>query len=383
LSSISQEVALHLNEEYCSSCSICASLCPFEAIKKDPQTGKTTLEIEKCQVCGICYSACPAQALSIGYYDADSLFRYLERARKEYDSDRLLIMCKGVAPDFKLAGELLGISKFIPLSVPCVGRLPEDLFLRTLTKLEVKKIYLLVCEEDFCRFEKGSRITGRKIRALNLLLEQFGYGEEVISLKRYTPKVKADRDKCIKCGNCVFYCPYESAKLVGSEAAKFNLDSCRGCGLCIALCPAMALELENWEGEFISASISRLASQIKEPKILIFRCQWAAFPPLDGEFSENVGIIDLPCAGRVDTLHILEALGKGIKGILIAACPEDECKLKRGSKEARRSVEALKERLGQIGLGERLHFCSVAPRYPQSFNQELERFKVEIERSQG
>ena len=383
MSLISQEEeALHLEEDYCSNCSICSSLCPFDAIKRNPETGKIALEIEKCQVCGICYSACPARAISIDYYDADTLFRYLEKVKRGYDSDVLLIMCKGGSPDFKLAGDLFGVSKFIPLSVPCLGRLPEDIFLKAIASLEIRKFYLLACEEEFCRFERGSRFTGRKIKALNLLLEQLGY-KEVINLRQYTPKVKADKDKCIKCGNCVFYCPYETVKLVGSEPAEFNLGSCRGCGLCATLCPAMALELENWERESISASISRLASKIKEPKILVFRCQWAAFPPLNEGLNQNVGIIDLPCAGRVDTLHILEALGKGIESILIAACPEEECKLKKGSKEARRYVGVLKERLNQIGLGEKLHFSTIAPRYPQSFSRELQQFKEKIGGSKG
>jgi 2-oxoacid:acceptor oxidoreductase delta subunit (pyruvate/2-ketoisovalerate family) len=369
-------VALRLNEDQCSSCSICASLCPFEALKRDPETGKTTLEIEKCQVCGICYSACPAGAISIDYYDVASLISYLEKSKKEYDSDVLVMMCKGSAPDFSLAAELFGVSKFIPLSVPCVGRIPAEIFPKVLT-MGIKKIYVLACEEDSCRFKRGSPITGRRISVVNLLLEYLGYGKEVISLKWNTPKVKADREKCIKCGNCVFYCPYEAVKLESPEAARFDLDACRGCGLCVAMCPAMALELEGWENGRISASISKLASEMKKPKILVFRCQWAVFQSPE-ELDGNVGIIDLPCAGRVEALHILEAFEKGIDGVLVAACPEEECKLERGSREAQRQVNALKERLSQIGLGEKLHFCTVAPRNPQDFENELKQFREKI-----
>ena len=81
---MNQEVAVKLNEEQCSNCSICSSLCPFEALKRDPQTGKTVLEIEKCQVCGICYSTCPASAISTIYYEIDSLIRYLTKAKQEH-----------------------------------------------------------------------------------------------------------------------------------------------------------------------------------------------------------------------------------------------------------------------------------------------------------
>lgn len=371
-------VALELREESCSNCSICSSLCPFEAIKKDPQTGKAVLEIEKCQVCGICYSNCPARAIDIIYYDVDSLSRYLERVKQNYDSDTLLIMCKGSAPDSSGIEKLFRISKYIPLSVPCVGRLPEDLLLKAITSWGIDKIYILACDEDYCRFERGSAITRRKILALNLLLEQFGYGKEAINLKQNSLKVKADRDRCIICGNCIFYCPYDAAKLESPGAAIFDLDLCHGCGLCVALCPAMALELENWEGERISALVSRLSLEMEKPRILVFRCQWSVFPSLDGEFLPNVGVVDLPCAARVDILHILEAFQKGVDGVLIAACPEEDCKLERGSKAAQRSVLALKKRLSQIGFEDRLHFCSVTPRYPESFTRELQQFKEKI-----
>jgi len=372
-----ERVALKLNEDYCSSCSICSSLCPYEAIKRDTETGKTVLEIEKCQVCGICYSTCPAKAIDIIYYDIASLTRYLERAKQEYECDTLVIMCKGSAPDFAGIERLFGVAKFIPLSVPCVGRIPEEVFLKAIV-MGIKEIHVLACDENYCRFDRGSPITGRKILALNLLLEQLGYGKEVITLKRNSLKVKADRDLCIGCGNCAFYCPYEAVKLE-TPVAKFDLASCRGCGLCVAMCPAMALELENWEGERISALISKLSSEMEKPSTLVFRCQWAVFPPLDGELAPNIRFIDLPCAARVDTLHILEAFQEGIDGVLIAACSKEDCKLEGGGGEAQHSVAALRERLSQIGFQDRLHFCTVAPRYPEQFDRELEQFSKRIE----
>lgn len=357
---------------------MCSSACPFEAIKRDPETGKLLLEIEKCQVCAICYSSCPAKAIDIIYYDINSLTVYLENAKEEYKSDSLVIMCKGSAPDFEDVEKLFGISNFIPLSIPCVGRIPPELLLKAISSMGIKMIYILACDENYCRFERGSSITGRRITALNIFLEQLGYTKELIKLKRHSLKVKADRNKCISCGNCVFYCPYDAAKLEQGTAT-FDLELCRGCGLCVTLCPAFALDLEHWEEDRISALIFELPKEKKKPNILVLRCQWSVFPRLDEEFDSNVHVIDMPCAARVDPLHIVEAFRQGIDGILIAACPEEDCKSKTGSKEARRATTALKKTLSQIGLEERLHFCSVAPRYPESFYEELRQFKVRIE----
>ena len=113
-------VAVKQNVDYCSNCVICSSLCPYDALKKDTETNKITLEIEKCQVCGLCYSTCPAGAIETIYYDIDSLTRYLEKARQEYDSDTLVVMCRGSAPDFAEVKKLFGVAEFIPLSVPCL-----------------------------------------------------------------------------------------------------------------------------------------------------------------------------------------------------------------------------------------------------------------------
>ncbi len=378
---IEARTAVKVNEERCSACSLCSSLCPFEALRREG--GKVVLQIEKCQVCGLCYSSCPAKAIDVLYYDLDSLTRYLKDAKQRYGSDVLLIACKGASPDFTQAEKIFKLSSYIPLAVPCVGRIPEEVYLRALGELGLRKIYVLACDEDYCRFERGSKMGGRRIAALNLVLSQLGLGEEVITLKRNSLKVKAEPDKCIRCGNCVFYCPYEAAALQGTQPASFNLELCRGCGICAAICPAEALELESWERERLSGLIARLTSDMESPRILVFRCQWAAFPELDGGLAPNVRVIDLPCAGRLDVGHVLEAFDRGVEGVLVAACPEEDCKMEKGSKEAQHRVEALRKKLAEVGLGENLRFSFVAPRYPESFNEELKKFKESLKGSGG
>ncbi|HEY78057.1 MAG TPA: hydrogenase iron-sulfur subunit [Dehalococcoidia bacterium] len=372
-----QAVAVKQNIDYCSSCAVCSTLCPYEALKKDAETGKITLDVTKCQVCGLCYANCPARVIDTLYYDLDSLLNYLEQAKKEYASDTLTIMCRGSAPDIDGVSKLFGTPKFIPLLVPCVGRIPDEVYLKALL-MGINKINVLACDVDYCRFERGSAVTGRKIIALNLLLDQLGYRRDTITLKRNSLKVKVDANLCIACGNCVFFCPYNAAELKSPGGITFDLDACRGCGLCVAMCPATALELENWEQERISQLISRFSSEMKSPKILTFRCQWASFPPLNGEPAPNIRFIDLPCASRVDRFHILEAFQKGVDGVMVAACSEDDCKQERASGKAQHSVATLSDRLEQIGFKERLHFCSVSPRYPEELDRELEQFSQKI-----
>jgi NADPH-dependent glutamate synthase beta subunit-like oxidoreductase/coenzyme F420-reducing hydrogenase delta subunit/Pyruvate/2-oxoacid:ferredoxin oxidoreductase delta subunit len=199
-----------------------------------------------------------------------------------------------------------------------------------------------------------------------------------LGLRPSVAKINVDENLCIRCGNCVYLCPYEAPTLVSPGLVKIDLDKCHGCGICAAMCPAFALDIENWERERISALISQLAAEMASPKVLVFRCQWTALPPLDGDFTKNARVIDLPCAAKVETYHILEALQQGVDGVLVAACPEEDCKRGRGSRQAKHSVTALQEKLKQMGYGDRIHFCTVKPRHPEIFNQELAQFIEKI-----
>ena len=81
--------AITINQDLCSRCSICHSICPYEAIKRDPETGKVEIDLQKCQVCGICYSACPVMAVEIAYYDYESLLKHVKTLREKCRSDML------------------------------------------------------------------------------------------------------------------------------------------------------------------------------------------------------------------------------------------------------------------------------------------------------
>jgi coenzyme F420-reducing hydrogenase delta subunit/Na+-translocating ferredoxin:NAD+ oxidoreductase RNF subunit RnfB len=371
------KAAVNINDDYCSRCTICSSLCPYEAITQDRTNHQMVLDIEKCQVCGICYSACPAKAIDTVYYSTDSVLKYLQKIRPEYQSDTLVIMCEGSAPDFSEVGKLFGVKDFIPLSVPCVGRISEEVLLKVLLA-GIKKIDILACDEDYCRFHRGSPLAGRRILALNRMLEQLGYGKEAITLKRNSLKVTVDKDLCIACGTCVAYCPYHAPKLESVGGISFDLEACRGCGLCVALCPAFALDLDNWERDRILNMIPQLLKEVKPPKILVFRCQWAVYPPLNGDMSPNIRTIELPCAGRVEALYVLEALQHGADGVMVVACSEEDCKQEGVSARAEHVVARIKEKLDQIGLGDRLNFAPVSPRYPGQVEEKIGEFRDKI-----
>ncbi len=53
-----------MNQEQCSGCRICNSLCPFNAISSIDDRMVTEINPALCQGCGTCVAACPAGAIS-------------------------------------------------------------------------------------------------------------------------------------------------------------------------------------------------------------------------------------------------------------------------------------------------------------------------------
>lgn len=58
----------------------------------------------------------------------------------------------------------------------------------------------------------------------------------------------------------------------------------------------------------------------------------------------------MPCTGRVDIIHLLNAIEDGADGVYVAGCLEGECHFKEGNLKARRKVAYVKRTLEAIGM---------------------------------
>jgi coenzyme F420-reducing hydrogenase delta subunit len=156
------------------------------------------------------------------------------------------------------------------------------------------------------------------------------------------------------------------------KVAELNSEACSGCGACTAVCPSLAMGLDGFDHESISQTIhdyslliTKIRMKTKKPAILVMSCHWSEFSDFDPDRKhvlDNAVLIGLPCAGRVDDLHVLEAFYAGFDGVLIGACNKEECKLEKGNERAEQRLESLKRLLAQVNLGERLQVCFVSPR---------------------
>ena len=65
IQSLSQDVTR--NEERCTHCGACITICPTSAFELHPSTRMVNFYNDRCLACGLCLKSCPARAMEVHF----------------------------------------------------------------------------------------------------------------------------------------------------------------------------------------------------------------------------------------------------------------------------------------------------------------------------
>lgn len=94
----------------------------------------------------------------------------------------------------------------------------------------------------------------------------------------------------------------------------------------------------------------------RRPKIVGFCCERhgmdaAVLSARTGkQYDASVRLVQVPCSGRVDGIHILQALEDGADAVFVLGCLEKNCYYDTGSIEGRKRVGYVKQMLSEVGI---------------------------------
>ena len=71
-------------------------------------------------------------------------------------------------------------------------------------------------------------------------------------------------------------------------------------------------------------------------------------PAADGVEYKCIG---LPCSGKANLQYLVKAFEKGADGLVLIACPRNECRYLQGNLRSPKRAEGLSELLDEIGMG--------------------------------
>jgi F420-non-reducing hydrogenase iron-sulfur subunit len=93
-----------------------------------------------------------------------------------------------------------------------------------------------------------------------------------------------------------------------------------------------------------------------ELEIVAFCCHYCAYAAADLagslrlQYPSSVKVVKLPCTGKLDIQHVLDAFEQGADGVMVAGCMEGDCHFQQGNYNAKRRVAYTRNLLRQIGI---------------------------------
>jgi F420-non-reducing hydrogenase iron-sulfur subunit len=100
--------------------------------------------------------------------------------------------------------------------------------------------------------------------------------------------------------------------------------------------------------------------------IAVFYCQnvpgseEAERQSLEKRYGKSIRLFPMPCSGRIDIVHLLNALEQFADMVYVVTCPEGACRYLEGNKRIKKRIERARLIVGSIGLEkERLNIVTL------------------------
>jgi len=185
-------------------------------------------------------------------------------------------------------------------------------------------------------------------------------------------------------------CPFKAYSLDEKQFPKVDITKCRACGICMGSCPLGAISLGELSIEQLSGMLDVLDKSYlgdDEPVILGFLCKNDAYRAADDaglkgvSYPPNLISIMVPCSGAVNGMIISEAISKGVDGILIAGCPDDQCHYVQGSALAKTRLADVSNKLKEMYIEpERVRFVNISRDETEKFAETVKEYVAELKK---
>lgn len=183
--------------------------------------------------------------------------------------------------------------------------------------------------------------------------------------------VTVDVSRCVSCLTCLRLCPHGAIAMRDEgegHSVTISDTACFECGICAAACPRQAITHGGLSNEQLGAAAEVAAEPfLGRQTLVVFACSQGAVQAADGagrmglELPAGAMIIEVPCAGRVSEVHIMNAFVAGAGGVVVLGCHPHNCRSLHGSDAARHRAARTMASLEAMGMDpDRVQYHSIA-----------------------
>ena len=171
----------------CTSCGVCAKVCPYGAIKVDTKA-KTGAQIvaAACAGCGACAAECRFDAIAMQHFTDAAILAQIDAALEEDPEQKIIsFLCNWCS---YAGGDLAGVSRlqYPPnnrfIRTMCSGRVDEEFILHAFEK-GAPIVLLSGCHINDCHYMNANHWTKKRAERLWARMEKLGIRPERLRLE--------------------------------------------------------------------------------------------------------------------------------------------------------------------------------------------------------
>lgn len=173
--------------EECTSCGICAKVCPFGAVSVDTRAKTPArVTVAACSGCGTCAAECPSNAILMHHFTDGQIEAQIDAILEQDSLQRILVFacnwCSYAGADFA------GVSRFqYPpnarlIRTMCSGRVSEKFVWRAFEKGS-PVVLVSGCHIGDCHYLNANHWTERRVKRMQKKMEKIGLRAERLQLE--------------------------------------------------------------------------------------------------------------------------------------------------------------------------------------------------------
>jgi coenzyme F420-reducing hydrogenase delta subunit/heterodisulfide reductase subunit C len=176
-----------IDEDLCSVCGICLSLCKYDALSIVEEGDKKKIVVDKveCRGCGLCLSACPSEAISQKEgcnVTIKELHESIKESLKDKETKLLVLACNySISSGMQLSeSETMTQIPYGLIVTMCSGRVAPELILNAFEE-GAWGVMVAGCPPEECDHD-GNYKTRRRLKLLKNMLKELNIEPDRIKL---------------------------------------------------------------------------------------------------------------------------------------------------------------------------------------------------------
>jgi len=177
----------YVDVEKCTSCGICASRCPYNAVSVD-QKKKSPAHIIPilCKGCGTCAADCPTNAITMTNFTDTMILRQIDIALREDASEKVLIFacnwCSYAGADLSGTSRMQYPTNTRIVRTMCSGRVDID-FIKHCFKRGAGAVILSGCHPQDCHYISGNDFAIKREKKIRNWMKKNNIDDERFSIE--------------------------------------------------------------------------------------------------------------------------------------------------------------------------------------------------------